>query len=35
MSLFYKKYILFLLFVQLRKSAGKPYNFVESPGKVV
>ena len=32
---FAKKEIFLLLFVQLRKSPGKSWNFVESPGKVL
>ena len=35
MFLFYKKELLFLLFVQLLKSPGKPWNFVGRPEKVL
>ena len=35
MFLFYKKKNLLLLFVQLRKSPGKSWNFVKSPKKVL
>ena len=34
MFLFYKTEVLLLPFVQLCKSPGNPWNFVESPGKV-